>query len=98
MCAGIISSRTEYFYRQVESDSSVCADSGLIVAIIIVLQFPPRLSLCAHKIKLKLTPLFWGEKHEKGDLSTEVIIEFLYGICCRPLVAFSCSALMTISR
>ena len=29
----------------VDNDSSVCEDSGLIVAIIIVLQFPPKLSL-----------------------------------------------------
>ena len=33
------------FYLQVERDSSVWFPSGLIVAIIIVLQLPPRLSL-----------------------------------------------------
>ena len=31
-------------------------------------------------------------------LSTEVIIEFLYGMCALPLVAFSYSATITISR
>jgi hypothetical protein len=53
----------------------VCDASGLIVAIMMVLQLPPKLS---RKI--------------------EVIIEFLYGMCVRPLVAFSCKATITISK